>query len=89
MKNKIVVIGSSNTDMVIQSHHLPDPGETVLGGKFMINPGGKGANQAVAAAKLGADVIFIARLGKDAFASRSLDNFKHVNINTKHMVLIQ
>ncbi|MEA1897493.1 MAG: PfkB family carbohydrate kinase, partial [Bacteroidota bacterium] len=53
MKNgKIVVIGSSNTDMVIQSGRLPQPGETVLGGEFIMNPGGKGANQAVAAAKL-------------------------------------
>ena len=50
---KVAVIGSSNTDMVIKSGHLPLPGETVIGGKFTMNAGGKGANQAVAAARLG------------------------------------
>jgi len=48
-QTKIVVIGSTNTDMVIKSDHLPAPGETILGGDFLMNPGGKGANQAVAA----------------------------------------
>lgn len=50
---RIVVVGSSNTDMVIRTNRMPRPGETVLGGNFMMNQGGKGANQAVAAAKLG------------------------------------
>ncbi len=50
---RIVVIGSTNTDMVIKAARLPAPGETILGGRFLMNPGGKGANQAVAAAKLG------------------------------------
>ena len=58
-KKKIVVIGSSNTDMVIKSDRLPKPGETILGGNFLMNHGGKGANQAVAAARLGGDVTFI------------------------------
>ena len=57
-KKKIVVIGSSNTDMVIKSDRLPKPGETTLGGNFLMNHGGKGANQAVAAARLGGDVTF-------------------------------
>jgi ribokinase len=56
---KITIIGSSNTDMVIKSAHLPAPGETVLGGDFFMNPGGKGANQAVAAARLGGEVHFV------------------------------
>ena len=51
---KILVVGSTNTDMVVKTDHLPRPGETVLGGTFLMNPGGKGANQAVAAARLGA-----------------------------------
>ena len=53
MKPSILVIGSSNTDMVIKAPHLPAPGETILGGTFLMNPGGKGANQAVAASRLG------------------------------------
>lgn len=80
--SKIIVIGSSNTDMVIKAPHLPKPGETVLGGTFFMNPGGKGANQAFAAAKLGGDVVFLSKLGKDIFAEESLVNFKKAGINT-------
>ncbi len=53
--HNILVVGSSNTDMVVKTNHLPRPGETVLGGTFFMNPGGKGANQAVAVARLGGD----------------------------------
>lgn len=81
-KNKIVVIGSSNTDMVIQSSHLPMPGETVLGGKFTMNPGGKGANQAVAAARLGGEVAFVARVGNDIFGQQAINGFEKEGINT-------
>ena len=62
MKN-IVVIGSSNTDMVVKTSHLPAGGETVLGGTFFMNAGGKGANQAVAAARYGNRVVFVAKTG--------------------------
>jgi len=58
---KILVVGSTNTDMVVKTDHLPRPGETVLGGTFLMNPGGKGANQAVAAARLGAEVTFVCK----------------------------
>ena len=68
-KKKIVVIGSSNTDMVIKSDRLPKPGETILGGNFLMNHGGKGANQAVAAARLGGDVTFICKIGNDIFGN--------------------
>ena len=61
-------------------------GETILGGDFIMTPGGKGANQAVAAAKLGADVCFIARLGDDIFAQHSLNNFKKEAVNTKYII---
>jgi len=84
--SKIVVIGSSNTDMVIQSEHLPAPGETILGGKFFMNPGGKGANQAVAAAKLGGDVVFVARVGDDIFGQEAVAGFKLEGINTDFIV---
>ena len=66
-KKKIVVIGSSNTDMVIKSDRLPKPGETILGGNFYMKPGGKGANQAIAAARLGSEVTFISKIGYDLF----------------------
>jgi len=83
MKNgKIVVIGSSNTDMVVQSEHLPSPGETVLGGRFIMNPGGKGANQAVAAARLGGAVTFIANVGDDVFGQEAVKGFQANGINT-------
>ena len=84
--SKIVVIGSSNTDMVIQSEHLPAPGETILGGEFFMNPGGKGANQAVAAAKLGGDVVFVARVGDDIFGQEAVAGFKLEGINTDFIV---
>jgi ribokinase len=61
-KNKIVVIGSSNTDMVISTEHFPKPGETVMGHDYLSNHGGKGANQAVAAARLGGNIVFIGKV---------------------------
>jgi ribokinase len=83
MKNSIYIIGSSNTDMVIKSERLPAPGETVLGGTFLMNAGGKGANQAVAAARLGGDVTLVARVGNDLFGTQSIEQFKKENINTR------
>ncbi len=79
----IVVIGSSNTDMVIKCAHLPAPGETILGGSFFMNAGGKGANQAVAAARLNGDVTFIAKVGNDVFGNQAIELFKKENINTE------
>lgn len=80
--NKITVIGSSNTDMVIKSSNLPTPGETIIGGKFLMNPGGKGANQAVAAARLGGDVTFIAKTGNDIFGKQAVQLFEKEGINS-------
>lgn len=85
-ENKIVVIGSMNTDMVINCERIPLPGETVLGGKFMMNSGGKGANQAVAAARLGGNVYFIAKSGNDLFGRRAISQYQEDNINTDYMV---
>ena len=82
MKTPIYVIGSSNTDMVIKANKLPRPGETVIGGTFLMNPGGKGANQAVTAAKLGGDVKFIAKVGNDIFAKQAIKQFERENIDT-------
>jgi ribokinase len=83
---KIFVIGSSNTDMVVKSTRLPVPGETVLGGKFIMAPGGKGANQAVAAARLGGDVSFIAKLGDDIFGKQAIRHYARENIDTRFIV---
>ncbi|HTP10851.1 MAG TPA: ribokinase [Anaerolineae bacterium] len=83
---KIVVVGSANTDMVVRTEHLPLPGETVLGGKFVMTAGGKGANQAVAAARLGAEVTFVARLGRDVFGDRALAGYQAEGINIAYIV---
>lgn len=82
----IIVIGSSNTDMVIKSKKLPAPGETILGGKFMMNPGGKGANQAVAAARLGGIVTFVTKTGNDIFGAETNSLFENEGINTKYIL---
>lgn len=79
---KIIVIGSSNTDMVIQSQRIPRPGETILGGTFFMNPGGKGANQAVAATRLGGDVHFICKVGQDVFGDLARSQFLQEGMNT-------
>ncbi|MFZ2146563.1 MAG: ribokinase [Sedimentisphaerales bacterium] len=81
-----MVVGSSNMDLVVKSPRLPTVGETILGEDFIMTPGGKGANQAVAAAKLGAEVYFIAKLGNDIFAEQSLKNFKKEGVNTKYII---
>jgi ribokinase len=86
LKTKIVVVGSSNTDMVIKCEKFPSPGETLLGGAFFMNPGGKGANQAVAAARAGGEVVFIARVGTDIFGNEALQQFKNEGIDTQHVV---
>lgn len=82
----IVVAGSSNTDMVIKADHLPGAGETIIGNMFFMNPGGKGANQAVAAARLGGQVTFIAKTGNDIFGKQSVQLFEEEGINTAYMV---
>ncbi len=85
-QRKIAVIGSSNTDMVVRAERIPIPGETILGGKFMMNPGGKGANQAVAAARMGGDVTFIAKVGNDSFGKEAVSLWKKENIHTDHVL---
>jgi len=72
-------------DLVVKAPRIPQLGETVLGGDFVMVPGGKGANQAVAAAKLGAEVCFVARLGDDLFGQRSLANFEKEGVNTEYV----
>jgi ribokinase len=85
MKAKIVVVGSSNTDMILKLDRIPKPGETILGGEFVTAAGGKGANQAVAAAKAGGIVTFIARVGQDMFGEQAVAGFVASGINVDHV----
>jgi ribokinase len=73
-------------DLVVTSARIPAVGETILGEDFIVTPGGKGANQAVAAAKLGADVYFVAKLGRDVFAEQSLNNFRKEGVGTEYVL---
>lgn len=83
--SRIFVIGSSNTDMVVKTAQLPKPGQTVLGGDFFMNPGGKGANQAVAAARLGGKVSLVANLGTDIFGDEALAHFRQEHIDCTYI----
>jgi ribokinase len=85
MKPKIVVVGSSNTDMILKLDRIPRPGETILGGEFVMAPGGKGANQAVAAAEAGGSVTLIARVGEDMFGQQALAGFTEHGINVDYL----
>lgn len=80
--NTILVIGSLNTDMVIQTEKIPKAGETVLGGDFFMNTGEKGANQAVAASRLGGKVTFIGKVGDDIFGENGIRSLKEEGIET-------
>ena len=82
MNRKILVIGSSNTDMTVQASRLPRPGETVLGGVFTMGAGGKGANQAVAAKRLGGDAAFICKVGRDIFGDNSICQYDAEGLDT-------
>ncbi len=81
MGARILVVGSSNTDMVVRTPRIPAPGDTVLGGDLLVTPGGKGANQAVAAARLGAEVTFLARIGADMFGDLAVKNITESGVS--------
>jgi len=84
MSNKIVVVGSSNVDLIIKGDKIPDRGETVLGGKFYKAAGGKGANQAVAASRAGGEVSFISCVGNE-YGEESIEGFLRDGINVDHV----
>ncbi|MFA5832899.1 MAG: ribokinase [Bacteroidota bacterium] len=85
MKNKVVVIGSYNTDLTIKTGRIPRPGETVIGGIFSEGGGGKGANQAVAAVRAGAKVSFIARVGNDVLGKEGIQRLSEERIDTRYV----
>lgn len=82
---KIVVVGSSNTDMTVCSERFPETGQTLLGGEFMMSQGGKGANQAVAIARLGGDVTFVAKVGDDMFGRESRKLYAAEGVDTRYV----
>lgn len=86
-ENRILVIGSSNTDMTVKSEIIPAPGETVLGGVFSMGHGGKGANQAVAAARLGGKVSFICKVGNDLFGKNSIAQYEREGLDTSNLLV--
>ena len=85
----ILVVGSINMDLVVRSPHMPAPGETVLGNGFATSPGGKGANQAVAVARLGAPCRMIGCLGRDAFGGQLMEGLKGEGIDCTHVRISQ
>jgi ribokinase len=84
---KVVVVGSLNMDLVVRMPQIPRPGETLLGGVFKTFPGGKGANQAVAAARLGANVIMVGCVGDDAFGQEMRETLAREGIDTTHVLV--
>jgi len=86
MSGRIAVVGSSNTDMIIKVPRIPKPGETVIGGDFFTAPGGKGANQAVAAARAGGEVSFVARVGDDMLGQQAVEGFVEDEIDVAYVL---
>jgi len=84
-KKSILVIGSSNTDLVVKVPRFPAPGETLLGGEFFMNNGGKGANQAIAVSRLGGNLEFVCKTGNDSFREQTLALFESEGIDTRWM----
>lgn len=85
MSGKIAIVGSNNFDLVTYVERMPRPGETIEAPEFEMGFGGKGANQAIAAARLGGDVMMVTRVGDDLFGGLTLDNFQQAGIDTRHV----
>ncbi len=84
--SEVVIVGSTNMDMVVNTDRIPVPGETILANNFFMNPGGKGANQAVAIARLGGKAIFVTKIGNDVFGHQSIQLFDDEGIDTKYIL---
>ncbi|MCP3799466.1 ribokinase [Allokutzneria sp. A3M-2-11 16] len=82
---RVVVIGSANADLVVALNRRPGPGETVMGSDLVVSPGGKGANQAVAAGRLGADVVFLGAVGEDEHGALLLDSLRGAGVDVSHV----
>jgi ribokinase len=88
LMKRLYIIGSSNTDMVVKTHRFPEPGETLLGGDFFMFPGGKGANQAVAAARAGGNVHFICAVGDDVFGTNAIQGYIREGIDVSRALVL-
>src|SRR5579863_4791626 len=86
---RVVVFGSSNTDMTVRLPRLPAPGQTILGNSFATTPGGKGANQAVAARRAGAEVAFVAAVGSDTLGRQALELYRREGIDVGHARVVE
>ncbi len=84
---KILVLGSSNTDMTVRTAALPRPGETLIGGGFVMGPGGKGANQAVAARRLGGDAALVCKVGRDMFGDNAILHYEREGLDTRGILV--
>ncbi len=82
---KVAVVGSFVVDLMARADHLPEPGETVMGGYFKAGPGGKGSNQAVAAQRAGCDLTFSTKIGKDAFSRIALESFRQNKMGLEYV----
>jgi ribokinase len=86
-RKKVLVVGSANMDLVVRSDRFPHPGETIFGSAFAMFPGGKGANQAVCCARLGAEVDFLGRMGKDMFCDRLSSTMRRDGVGLGHLLI--
>src|SRR5580704_18837981 len=86
---RIAVVGSANVDLTTFSDRFPRPGETIFGQKFDLGFGGKGANQAVAARLCGAEVVMVAKVGRDLFGEATIKNFESFGIDTTHVKIVE
>jgi ribokinase len=86
---RVVVVGSSNTDMTVRMPRLPAPGQTMLGSTFSTTPGGKGANQAVAARRAGAEVVFVTAVGSDGLGKEALKVYEREGIDVGHIRVVE
>ena len=84
---KILILGSSNTDMTVRTAALPRPGETLIGGDFVMGPGGKGANQAVAARRLGGDAALVCKVGRDMFGDNAILHYEREGLDTRGILV--
>lgn len=86
---KIVVVGSASIDLTVIADKRPNAGETIIGNQLLLSAGGKGANQAVAAARLGAEVSFVGCVGNDSYGQDIIDNFKRNNVNINYLSVVE